>query len=258
MSDFFTESQIEAIAKALGDTESGLSNTEIDVLLQQSRIQDDHGPGTKWRRLRMNLWNQQVKDGHRLSVLAFIRKSMKPARYIQHPENFTAMKERLNIALAFCGLELDAAGVLSQAKKIYTLPEAEARAKELREELSLRKIHDDVLLFCKSEYLTDDYLHAVQEAVKSIFDKMRRLSGIDKDGSELIDICFCGKSPVLFINSYSTETERMEQRGFSSLLKGVYGTFRNPTAHEARIKWVMTKEDAEDILSIVSLVHRIY
>jgi len=256
MQDFFTEDQVEAIAKALGDTEHGLSNTEIDSLLQQSRIQDEHGPGTKWRRLRMNMWNQQLRDGHRTSILAFIRKTMKPARYIRNPEKFTIMKDNLNVALAFCGLEIDDAGELSKSNKIHTLSEAENRAKELREELTLRKVHADVLLFCKSEFLADDYFHATQEAVKSIFDKIRTLSGIDRDGSELIDACFCGKSPVLFINKYSTETERMEQRGFSSLLKGIYGTFRNPTAHEARIKWPMPKEDAEDILSIVSLVHR--
>jgi uncharacterized protein (TIGR02391 family) len=256
VSEIFTEDQLEAIAKALGDTTIGLTNTEIDALMQQSRIQDDHGPGTKWQRLRMNMWNQQVRDGHRRSLLAFIRKSMKPARYIGNPARFVTMKDNLNIALAFCGLEVDNAGELSQVKKIHTLTESEVRAKELQEEMSLRNVHADVLLFCKSEYLVDNYFHAVQEAVKSIFDKIRNLSRIDKDGTELIDKCFCGTYPRLFINKFSSETEKMEQRGFSNLLKGIYGTFRNPTAHEARIKWVMTKEDAKDILSIVSLVHR--
>jgi uncharacterized protein (TIGR02391 family) len=32
--------------------------------------------------------------------------------------------------------------------------------------------------------------------------------------------------------------------------------FRNPAAHEAKIFWEMTKEDAEDLLSLVSLIHR--
>lgn len=32
--------------------------------------------------------------------------------------------------------------------------------------------------------------------------------------------------------------------------------FRNPTAHEGRINWQMYKQDAEDLLSLVSLVHR--
>ncbi len=32
--------------------------------------------------------------------------------------------------------------------------------------------------------------------------------------------------------------------------------FRNPTAHAARISWDMCREDAEDLFSIVSLIHR--
>ncbi|WP_348630827.1 TIGR02391 family protein [Mesorhizobium sp. M4B.F.Ca.ET.203.01.1.1] len=47
-----------------------------------------------------------------------------------------------------------------------------------------------------------------------------------------------------------------EQKGFGNLLKGTFGMFRNPMAHEARINWAMSKEDAEDLLSLVSLIHR--
>lgn len=32
--------------------------------------------------------------------------------------------------------------------------------------------------------------------------------------------------------------------------------FRNPTAHEARALWAMDQDDAEDLLSMVSLIHR--
>ena len=32
--------------------------------------------------------------------------------------------------------------------------------------------------------------------------------------------------------------------------------FRNPTSHEARIHWPMTQQDAADIMSMVSLLHR--
>jgi uncharacterized protein (TIGR02391 family) len=41
-----------------------------------------------------------------------------------------------------------------------------------------------------------------------------------------------------------------------NLLKGTFGMFRNPAAHEAKIHWEMTKEDAQDLLSLVSMTHR--
>jgi uncharacterized protein (TIGR02391 family) len=48
----------------------------------------------------------------------------------------------------------------------------------------------------------------------------------------------------------------MEQRGFVSLLKGLFGTIRNPLAHDPKIEWDMNEQDALDILTMISLVHR--
>jgi uncharacterized protein (TIGR02391 family) len=58
------------------------------------------------------------------------------------------------------------------------------------------------------------------------------------------------------LNSLQTESEQSEQRGFMNLLKGLFGTFRNTTAHAPKITWKIEEQDALDILSLVSLVHR--
>ncbi len=58
------------------------------------------------------------------------------------------------------------------------------------------------------------------------------------------------------INSFKTESEKSEQRGFANLVKGTFGMFRNPTAHAPRIHWPLVQADAEDLLSLVSLIHR--
>jgi len=36
----------------------------------------------------------------------------------------------------------------------------------------------------------------------------------------------------------------------------LFGTFRNTTAHAPKIKWSIEDQDALDILSMVSLIHR--
>ena len=61
---------------------------------------------------------------------------------------------------------------------------------------------------------------------------------------------------MLAINPRKTKSEKDEQKGFVNLLVGAYGMFRNPTSHEARIHWPMAQQDAEDIMSMVSLFHR--
>ena len=252
----FSESELRAITQALGDTDHGLTNAEIDELLHVCKVPDEHGPGTKWRRLYANLWNRQARDGNRKASLAFIRKAMRPERYLRDPARFAAMQSNLNMVLSFAGLAVDEAGELHASDRVRTLSEAERRAKELHEDLQLRGVHPDVLAFCRTELVADNYFHAVLEAAKSIFDKLRALTESSDDGAALVDKALCGAAPFLAINDLATDSERSEQTGFANLIKGVYGMFRNPVAHEARIKWQMPKEDAEDLLSLASLIHR--
>lgn len=85
---------------------------------------------------------------------------------------------------------------------------------------------------------------------------MRTKTGRTEDGAELVDIALCGPLPRLAVNTLTTDSQRKEQSGFANLGKGTFGMFRNPTAHEARVLWAMSKEDAEDLLSLASLIHR--
>ena len=62
--------------------------------------------------------------------------------------------------------------------------------------------------------------------------------------------------PMLRINDLKTETDRGEQRGFANLLVGLFGTIRNPLAHNPKVEWQMTEQDAIDLLTTASLVHR--
>ena len=105
--------------------------------------------------------------------------------------------------------------------------------------------------FANAEIIRDNFFHAVLESMKSITAKIREKSGYYADGAELVDAVFLGKSPELFINEYKTLSQIGEQKGFANLLKGLYGTFRNPTAHEAKINWKMSELDALDILSTI-------
>ena len=140
--------------------------------------------------------------------------------------------------------------------KVTTLADAERRAQDLRADLVKRGVHPDVLQFCKAELLADNYFHAVLEATKSVAAKLRARTGLTDDGGILVDHALSGDVPMLAINTLKSESEKSEQRGFANLLKGTFGMFRNTTAHEARILWTMEKADAEDLLSLTSLIHR--
>lgn len=252
----FTADHLEAIARALGHTNEGLTGGEIEILLAMARITDVDPGITKRKRLYNALATNQNARGHRRHVLAFIRHAMKPARYVENPDRFEPMRANLNRALLFCGLAISEAGDLTKVDAARTLSEARRRAQELRADLAGRGVHPDVLRFCREELLAENYFHAVLEAVKSVLEKMREKTGLTDDGGTLVDRALGGDVPMLAINSLKNDSETSEQRGFANLVKGVVGMFRNPTAHSPRILWEITKSDAEDLLSLVSLIHR--
>jgi len=41
-----------------------------------------------------------------------------------------------------------------------------------------------------------------------------------------------------------------------NLLIGLFGTIRNPAAHNPKIEWEMSEQDALDVLTMASLIYR--
>lgn len=252
----FTPAQLESLSKAIAHTETGLTGTEIGHLLAQVRVADVDPAATKWRRLFNALAKRQNVDGSGDRVLAFISRALDPARYTGQLETFEHRRHAVNQSLAFYGLELGADGRFRPAVPASTLVEAHQRASRLRAALEQRGVDEAVLAFCRAELLQDNYFHAVLEATKSIAAKLRALTGLTSDGADLVKDSLLGSDPPLRLNAFVTDTEKGEQRGFANLLIGMFGTFRNPVAHAARVEWPMPEADALDLLSLASYAHR--
>jgi uncharacterized protein (TIGR02391 family) len=254
----FSAQHLEAVCRVLADTDNGLTGTEIGYLLRDSKIDDIDPTNTKWKRLLNAFIQFQNKNQAGNCVVVFVTRSMNPASYTNRPDVFSLRRDKLNAVLAFCGMHLRDDGKVIRGQRASTIDQALERANRLRAALIQRNVHADVLKFCTAELLDENFFHAVFEAMKSITAKLRQLTGTTIDGSDLIHQAFGDKHgpPLLAINAYDTETLRMEQRGFMSLLKGLYGTIRNPLAHDPRIEWDMNEQDTLDILTMISLVHR--
>lgn len=255
----FDASTLEAIAKVLGDTERGLTNPQIGHRLRQCNIPDVDAGSTKWKRVFNAL--AEFQNEHKVGnhVIKFIMEALAPAAYTDRPEQFEERRQALNAVLSFQAMELGSDGKVRATSKATNLEDALTRANRLKGELRRRNVHAEVIRFCDAEIIANNYFHAVFEAMKSITSRVRQLSGLTTDGAALVDAAFgFGKSgaPVVAINPLQTETEKGEQRGFVSLLKGLYGMVRNPLGHEPKIEWEMSEEDALDILTTISMIHR--
>ena len=255
----FDAAHLQGICDIIADTSSGLSGSEIGRLLYALGIDDLQPSITKRHRLFAALDERQRRDACGNHVVAFIHSAMEPVRYAGNPHSFVERRDSLNAVLIYCGYGLGEDGKLSKQVAARTITEAEQRAGKLRSELLRRSVHHDVLRFCRAELLQNNYFHAVFEATKSVADKIRQRSGLPQDGSELIDAAFgMGQvsMPFLAFNSLQTQTERSEHTGLMNLMKGMFGTFRNVTAHAPKISWRITEHDALDLLSMASLLHR--
>jgi uncharacterized protein (TIGR02391 family) len=254
----FPAERLEAISRVLADTETGLTGSQIDHLLRNCDIPNPTPDMTKWKRLYNAFFEFQNKRGVGNHVIVFIKRAMDPARYVEEPAVFRSRRDRLNSVLAFCGYTVGEDGQVRRADAASTIDQALERANRLHAALVQRSVHADVLKFCKAELVEENYFHAVFEAMKSITAKIRTLSGLTGDGCDLVHDAFGQKfgDPLMAINPFKTETQKGEQNGFMNLLKGLYGTIRNPLAHDPKVEWDMTEQDTLDILAMISLVHR--
>ena len=192
-------------------------------------------------------------------AMKFIQTVLAPKRFVQKASEFEEHRVRVNQFLAFRGWQLSPGGRFGPVKKASTIEEAKARADHLRSELERRDVHRDVLKFCRAELMQENYFHAVLEATKSVSDKLRAKTGLTGDAGTLAHDALMpgkGKVPQLAFNLLATETDLSEQKGLANLFVGMFGTFRNPTAHGPKISWCITEKDALDLLTMVSFLHR--
>ncbi len=250
----------QEIAAVLADTENGLTGREIGDLLASLNMADPAPSITKRDRLTAAFVARHNHDeGDPKRIITFITRAMEPVRYRDRPELFTLRQDRLNERLAFVGLHVNDEGRVAKGAIARTLDEATRIATSIRDELARRKAHPEVLRYCSVEVLKKAHFHACLEATKSIFERLRSMTGASGDGAALVDTTLAlGKSgvPMLAINSLATATERDEQTGLANLVKGMAGLYRNPVAHDPRLNRSISDDELLEVLNLVSMVHR--
>lgn len=252
----FSDEILRALCAVIGDTESGLSGSQIGKVLSSAKIKD-LAPGiTKKDRLFEALRYKQETDGCSNNILDFIMRVLSPINFVKNPEDFETFRSEINRVLLFDGYEIDENGKIQKVKNVTNLTESQKRANRLEYELKNRKVHPEVLKYCKPELLQKNYFHAVLEAVKGIASRIRSMTNLQNDGADLVNDSFKVANPYIIINNLQNDTEKSEQKGFINLLTGVFGMFRNVTAHAAKIEWNIEEEEAFDLLTLVSLIHK--
>ena len=256
----FDARHLTSIAKILTDSEPGLTEAQLVALLRDSKIPDCSPEMSSWKRLFsafIELQNQRHFGNH---VVVFINRAMGLTRSTWQARAFTQQREQLNAVLALSGTSVgDDGKVHWDAPAPSSQVDPSARAERLRAALLARGAHPKVLEGCQPELFRKHYFAVVFEAVTVIAARIRKMSGVIADGSELAMQSFAWRGnskPIVCINALSTDAEKAEQRSFLQLASGLLGTVSSARVAAAKLEWAISEQDALDMLSVASLVHR--
>ena len=265
------EQQIKAICDVLGDTQHGLSKTEITQTLRECRIPvlDDGkrtiGGGLAYQMgLNKRDWlyhclDSEVTKTKSIShVLSFVEHALDPVKQTaqQKRDKYAWRFEETNKVLCLVGLSIGNNGKLKAIEKASSLDEVDRRVNNLQKKLYDRAIHEEVKRYCIKDYLRKDYYDAVFEASKSLAERVRLITGLGSDGGALFQTAFSRNDPCLFFNAMKTQSEISEFIGLKELLESIYHLVRNPAAHTPKVNWKTDETKALDILTLISFAHK--
>lgn len=249
----FDEQALKNLAGILANV---LSHSKITDMLLMCQIPEAEG-SNKQDRLYYAFKSIQDRNGCANNVVDFIQKTISPRRYDDN-EKFETDRAAINEKLLYEGYVMNEKGQMQQCKKAHTITEAKERSQKIKTKIRGMKIHSEIIRYCDEEWLKEDYFHAIEEVAKSVFDRLRQMTGIQQDGAALVTSCFSiGQSglPLLALNKLETLSEKSEQTGFLNFCTGFYGLYRNPKAHDARVNEEVKLEQFAEVLVVASIIH---
>lgn len=106
-----------------------------------------------------------------------------------------------------------------------------------------------------TERFVEEHLDvAIFEAFKAVNNRVKGMTGLDLDGSKLMDAALAGPSPRIQFADLSSQTGRDIQQGLHFLFRGAVQGIRNPDAHE-QFKLLDEQEGLEE-LAFASMLMR--
>lgn len=233
-----------------------LTHTKITEELNSSGIAHSQYGTNKTDRIFYALKERQEQDRCGNNVLAFVVRLLNPKRY-DDESAFEKDRTIINEKLIYEGIEIDKYGQPKQVEKAKTISEAKSRSLKIKEKVHGIGVHREILPYCEEEWLKENYFHAILEITKSVAERLRQLSGYLSDGSDLVDECFGlgkDKRPMLAFNTLQTPSEESEHKGFANFCKGFFSMYRNPKAHNPKIKEDTQLAQMTEVLVIATII----
>ena len=93
----------------------------------------------------------------------------------------------------------------------------------------------DLVRVSRKLFADGHYANAVEDAFKCLNNAVKEKAQVSSDGDALMRRVFSANSPILQLNSFQSDSDHNEQRGYMDIFAGVMTGIRNPRAHEHEI-----------------------
>ena len=111
--------------------------------------------------------------------------------------------------------------------------EPESPASRTRRAFGELDLHPEIAHAVTKLFQDGHYANAVEDACKVLDSMVKMRSGKHNlSGTELMQVAFSPKAPLLAFNDLNSETDHSEQQGMMFLYAGAMLALRNPRAHE--------------------------
>ncbi|HCW52667.1 MAG TPA: TIGR02391 family protein [Clostridium sp.] len=90
-----------------------------------------------------------------------------------------------------------------------------------------RNIEKKLWLNISENYEEANYSNAILDSIHMLTENIKSKTGLELDGSRLIEQAFSGDIPKSRINKFQTEYEKNIQKGIQEILKGIYSYKRS-------------------------------
>lgn len=94
------------------------------------------------------------------------------------------------------------------------------------------QLHPRITRVSKSLFKSGHYTEAIFAAFKAVNNFIKRKTGLQIDGKDLMAKAFIEDKPIIKLNKLSNKSEMDEQEGFRFLYMGAMVGIRNPKAHD--------------------------
>lgn len=248
----FDLASLEHISKIIG---CGYTGYEITGLFKKmGRAEIIHDGNTKWKFLCDVFEKLQSQESNPDSIIKFIETACNPKEFINDKEGYDAITNDLNEILEFYALNVNSKGnVITISEKKETIDSIESEDHKL---FVSRNLHHEVTKHATNHFLQQNYFDALDECCKAFDKYVSEKAKSDKSGIQLMSSVLSPDNGTLKLNQCNTATEKNQQNGLKFLCMGLISKIRNPMEHEPQHDFQVGRQDALDILSLISYLYR--